>query len=208
MAAMTSRSTTTPVRLGEYVPTSDRRIALYGKTWADFEAVLAVRGDRSSPRMTYLDGAIELVSPSRDHEGIKSLIGRLVEAYCRHQDILVRPDGSWLLRARPKEAAVEPDESYCFGPNPKAKDRPDLVIEVIWTSGGIDKLEAYRRLEVGEVWFWEDDALSVFTLDGEHYVQQERSRCLPGLDLALICKLAMLDTLNEAVDALLATLGS
>jgi hypothetical protein len=28
---------------------------------------------------------------------------------------------------------------------------PDIAIEVVWTSGGIDKLEVYRGLDVPEV---------------------------------------------------------
>ena len=202
MAAMVSRSTSTPVPLGEYVPTADRRIVLYGKSWADFEALLAVRGERSSPRMAYLDGAVELMSPSRDHEGIKCGIGCLVEAYCLHQRILFKPYGSWLLRAEPKAAGVEPDECYLFGRDHKPKERPDLVIEVVWTSGGIDKLEAYRRLGVGEVWFWVDDVLTVYVLVSDRYEQREHSTCLPELDIGLICRLSMLETVNEAIDAL------
>ncbi|MEG4506483.1 Uma2 family endonuclease [Microcoleus sp. F6_B4] len=33
---------------------------------------------------------------------------------------------------------------------------PDLAIEVVFTSGGIDKLQLYKRLGIPEVWFWED----------------------------------------------------
>ncbi len=67
------------------------------------------------------------------------------------------------------------------------QDRPDLVIEVIWTSGTIDKLEIYRRLGVGEGWFWKDGVLSVHVLSGGRYQAAERSALLPGLDLALLC---------------------
>lgn len=202
---MGSRSTSTPVSLGEYVPTADQRIVLYGRSWADFEALVAMRGERRSPRMAYLDGAVELMGPSRDHEGIKSFIGRLVEAYCLFHRIILTPYGSWLLRAEPEAAGVEPDECYIFGRDPNSKDRPDLVIEVVWTSGGIDKLEAYRRLDVGEVWFWEDDVLAVYVLVEDRYERRERSTWVPDLELALICRLAMLDNLTEAVEALLET---
>jgi len=44
---------------------------------------------------------------------------------------------------------LEPDECYLVGDQDKSA--PDLAIEVIGTSGGIDKLEIYRRLDVGEV---------------------------------------------------------
>ena len=80
------------------------------------------------------------------------------------------------------------------------------MIEVVWTSGGIDKLEVYRRLGVGEVWFWEDDVLAAYVLGRQRHERRERSACLPGLDLALVSRLARLATVNEAVEALLETL--
>lgn len=32
-------------------------------------------------------------------------------------------------------------------------ERPHLAIEVVWTSGGLDKLDVYRKLGVREVWY-------------------------------------------------------
>ncbi len=61
-------------------------------------------------------------------------------------------------------------------------DRPDIAIEVVWTSGGIDKLEVYRGLRVPEVWFLRDGVLRLFVLEGERYQQAERSRILPSFD--------------------------
>lgn len=52
----------------------DHFIVLRG-TWDDYERVLAMRGDRSAPRIAYLDGTIEIMSPSIFHEGIKSIVG-------------------------------------------------------------------------------------------------------------------------------------
>ncbi len=33
------------------------------------------------------------------------------------------------------------------------------MIEVVVSSGGINKLEAYKRLQIPEVWFWMNDEL-------------------------------------------------
>ena len=206
MAAMTLRSTTTPVPLGEYVPTADQVIVMHEISWEGYESLLALRGDRRRPKLAYLDGVVELMTTSRDHEGIKGTIGRLAEAYCNEIGLDFTTYGNWTLKQRVKKAGVEPDECYVFGPSPKLKDRPDLVIEVVWTSGGIAKLEAYRRLGVGEVWFWEDDAISVHVLGGETYSARDRSACLPGLDLALVCRLAQVDPTSAAVRQLVASL--
>jgi Uma2 family endonuclease len=55
------------------------------------------------------------------------------------------------------------DECYIVGPD-QNKEVPDLALEVVWTSGGLDKLEIYRRLGVGEVWIWKDGRITVHAL--------------------------------------------
>ena len=204
MAAMISRSTTTPVPLGEYVPTADQVIVMNGISWEGYESLLALRGDRRRPKLAYLDGAVELMTTSRDHEGIKGTVGRFVEAYYQEAAIDFTTYGNWTLKDEVKQAGVEPDECYIFGPTPKLKDRPDLVIEVVWTSGGIDKLEAYRRLHVGEVWFWTNDLISVHVLERGKYEVRDRSVWLQDLDL--VCKLAQVEPTSAAVRQLVAAL--
>src|SRR5688572_12004486 len=95
-------------------PTEDHVVQIDGATWDDYERLLEIRGDRSAPRITYLKGRIEIMSPSRDHEGIKSLIGRLVEAYCLHAEVRFMPFGSWTIKERTEESGAEPDECYVF----------------------------------------------------------------------------------------------
>ena len=142
-------------RRGVQLPTADQRIVTYGVPWSHYETQLALRGDASVPRMAYLEGTLELMSPSKEHERAKSSIGRLVEAYALERGVELSPYGAWTLKSAPKESGVEPDECYIVGSD-QNKQLPDLAIEVVWTSGGIDKLEIYRRLGVGEVWFWRD----------------------------------------------------
>jgi Uma2 family endonuclease len=47
------------------------------------------------------------------------------------------------------------------------KSIPDLAIEVVITSGSIDKLETYRRLGVTEVWLWKVNQLKLYSLREE-----------------------------------------
>jgi Uma2 family endonuclease len=167
-------------------PREDHIVHLSGVTWADYERLLEIRGDKSAPRLTYLEGALEIMSPSRDHETIKSLIGRLVEAYCLERGIRFTPVGSWTLKERNEERGAEPDECYVFGTEPA--DRPDLAIEVIWTSGRLDKLDVYRKLGVTEVWYWRKGQVQPYALRGERYEAIAASEVLPGLDLALLAE--------------------
>ena len=140
----------------------DQRVTLYDVSWSDFELILQIRGDRAGVRLTYLNGALELMSPSVDHEGIKKTIARLLEAYAEEKGIPFNGFGSWTLRNAARARALEPDE--CYSLSVGRPTRPDLAIEVVWTSGGIDKLEVYRGLGVGEVWFWREGVIEVWVL--------------------------------------------
>ncbi len=203
---MGSRWTDAPASLGDLVSLAEQRVVLDGVDWDEYEALLALRGGRSHPKLAYLDGVVELMSTSREHEGLKSVIGCLVEAFCFERDIDFSPYGNWTLKAKLKRAGVEPDECYVFGARPQEKDCPDLAIEVVWTHGGIDKLEAYRRLGVGEVWFWDEDEISAHVLGRGGYERSPRSACLPALDLALVCRLARVEPASAAVKQLRAQL--
>jgi Uma2 family endonuclease len=190
----------TTIPQGDYVPTADRRF-VWRVGWAGYKALMALRGDTSGPRISYLDGSVELMAPSKNHESIKSRIGRLLETYCLARNIRVEPVGSWTLEDDTEEAAAEPDECYCFGPS-QDRERPDLAIEVVWTSGGLNKLEIYRRLGVREVWWWKSDVLRVSELVDGAYVPRERSVHLPDLDLALVVELVSVDS-NDACQRML-----
>ena len=159
----------------------DQRVTLYDVSWSDFELILQIRGDRAGVRVTYLNGALELMSPSVDHEGIKTTIARLLEAYAEEKELFFNGFGSWTLKNPARARALEPDE--CYSLSVGRPTRPDLAIEVVWTSGGIDKLEVYRGLGVGEVWFWREGVIEVWALGGERYERRERSGLLPDLDL-------------------------
>ena len=170
-------------------PTEDHIVRLSGVSWEDYERLLAMRGDHSAPRLAYLEGDVEIMSPSQTHEGIKSMIGRLVEVYCLEHDIPFSTYGSWTLQSEDRSRGAEPDECYVFGDAASAAgdaERPHLAIEVVWTSGRIDKLDIYRKLDVREVWYWRKGRIQPYGLRGERYVPLEASEVLPGLDLHLL----------------------
>jgi Uma2 family endonuclease len=84
------------------------------------------------------------------------------------------------LKSRLRSRGAEPDECYTVG---ATKERPDLAIEVVWTHGGIDKLDVYRGLRVREVWIYKDGALELYPLRRNAYVRIPKSEVLPKLDL-------------------------
>ncbi|MGL6344836.1 MAG: Uma2 family endonuclease [Waterburya sp.] len=176
--------------------TSDReeKFLTSDVTWQAYESLLTSLGDRSSYRVAYLLGTLEIMSPSRSHE--KENIGRLLEAYLEENRIRFWGLGSTTFRQKDQQAGKEPDKSYCLGTE---KDIPDLAIEVIYTSGGVDTLEIYQRLGVGEVWFWQDRQLKIYCLQDNNYQQTIQSELLPDLDLALLAQYVFISDPLEAV---------
>ncbi len=169
-------------------------MVLHGATWADYQRVMELRGDHSAPRIAFLEGELEIMSPSAEHENIKSVLGCLVEAYC----LEFRTVGSWTLEDKALERGAEPDECWMFGPS-RAASRPDLAIEVVWTSGGINKLAIYRKLGVREVWYWQKGALTPYVLVGDAYEPREASDVLAGIDLRVLASFVDAPTTSAAI---------
>jgi Uma2 family endonuclease len=168
------------------VESTDQRAILYDVPWSEYEALCAIRGDDAGPRMTYLEGTLEIMRPGRRHEHVKTLIARLVEAYADERAIPLLGFGSETYRKEAARRGLEPDESYCVGDE---KELPDFAIEVVSTSGGIDKLEVYRGLGIPEVWFWVEGRFHLFALGADGYQPIARSRFLQELDVDALAAL-------------------
>jgi Uma2 family endonuclease len=168
----------------------ERRI-IANVTWSQYEALLVELGDSLTYRVNYLDGVLEIVAPSRQHETGKSRIGTLLEMYFLETDTEYFPTGSTTFRNAEQQVGAEPDESYCIGTD---QEFPDLVIEVVVTSGGTNRLERFRRLGVREVWFWQNNQFSIYhwreaaTQFSENFGYEAiaHSELLPDLDMNLL----------------------
>ena len=184
----------------------DQRVCLHDIDWEGYESFLALRGEQGGARVTYLDGELELMSPSINHEIFKKTLARLLEAYAEERGIELNGYGSWTVKSAKDKLGVEADECYVVGLRDTEPTIPDIAIEVIWTSGGIDKLEVYRGLGVPEVWFWKNGALQFYLLQDQAYLLAPRSRLLPDLDPALIARCMGEASQTQAVRALRAAL--
>ena len=162
----------------------DRSLILYGISWRQLETLEAAFAEVTPVKFFYLDGTLEIMTTSPEHEEYKSTIGLLVEAYMSVKNIRFYRKGGPTLGSEEKKGRKEPDESYNLQTK---KATPDLVIEVIFTSGGIDKLEFYKRIGVPEIWFWEDGTINIYHLR-EEYEKVNRSILLPNLDLQMLIK--------------------
>jgi Uma2 family endonuclease len=179
----------------------DERVFLHGVTWEDYERLLEIRGDSSRPRMTYLDGELELMSPSNTHEEQKATLDRLIQAWSEAVGIPLDCIASWTLTKKRVKRGAEPDTCYRIGEGRRG-ELPDFVIEVVHTRGGISKLEVYRKLGVREVWYWEKGRLAFHALRDKRYEAIARSELLPTFDPALIERCMAEPTQHAALRAL------
>lgn len=178
--------------------TTDQRIVHQG-TWEQFKFIQ--KGFEGSPgvRLFYYDGAIEIIMPGQDHETFSRIIGYLVTTFLVEQGIFFKPTGA-MTQEKEGVVSAQADESYCIG---SVKSIPDLSIEVVFTSGGISKLERYKALGVSEVWFWQDGSLKLYHLRDGSYQPIDHSQ-LPGLkdlnlDLLRRCILMAETDAGEAI---------
>jgi Uma2 family endonuclease len=176
----------------------EARVIICGLSWQRYlDLDKALRDDRPGPRFYYLEGDLEIMTTSKEHERIKKWIGDLLAIYFDEIDVEILPRGQATMRLALKEAGAEPDESWCLG---QEKEFPDLVLEIALTSGGVSKLEIYRRFQVPEVWFWRQHALEIFALrpDLSGYERVSHSQLLPQLDVALLERCARIGSWRDA----------
>ncbi|MDF5735438.1 MULTISPECIES: Uma2 family endonuclease [unclassified Nostoc] len=165
-------------------PIQEKLVTVADVSWEEFKGIQAQLKENRNVRLSYLSGILEIMSPIGDkHEYVKTTLGYLLEAYMRELGIRFYGRGGFTLE-EPGYASGTPDESYCIGSN---KETPDIVIEVIVTSGTINRKELYKPKKVPEVWFWKSNQIKIFRLNAAgEYEEVNRSSFFPNLDTALL----------------------
>ncbi len=170
-------------------PKKESPLLFEGMTWREFKAVEQLL-DRPGYRLSFLNGILEIRRmPGEPHETVKKRIAALLELYLLMAGFDFTPTGSMTLESETVAVKREADESYKLAPD---RMIPDLAIKVVFSSGGINKLDAYKRLKIKEVWFWEDGVLEVYHLRKEgntlHYEKVSSSEEVKGIDLDLLLR--------------------
>ena len=188
---------------------SEARVGVQTIRWETYEALLEDRGNHG-PRIFYDRGRLEFLSPSWDHESIKTLLGRFVEIYTLELKVDLRALGSATFKSPMREFGLEPDECYYVANEPLVRGKrsfepekdppPDLAIEVDLSSAMVNKLALYSRLGVPEVWSHDGEHIVFRWLgDDGNYAVRETSRAFvdlrsADLDPVIDQRLAQSDT--------------
>ena len=163
----------------------DKLFICSNTSWDEYEAILQQKANSSAYRISFLNGVLKIMSPSRNHEIIKDFFYLLIVAYCDAIELDYYPLGSTTLKQKDKSVGKEPDTSFCFN---NLKQIPDLAVEVIFSSGSVEDLKKYQKLDVKEVWFWINSCLEIYVLIDDIYQKQSKSENLADLDAKLLNK--------------------
>jgi Uma2 family endonuclease len=170
------------------------RIVLNSVSWEQFEKILEDLGDHRIARIAYDNGTLEIMTPLPEHEYFKEVIGDAVKDVADELDIDYASYGSTTWRKQIKMAGLEPDNCFYFQNEAIARGRldldlskgdppPDLALEIDITHKSLDRFPIYARLEVPELWCYDNGELKIYHLQDGVYVEAETSLALPQLSV-------------------------
>jgi len=177
---------------------ADSVLTLRDVSWETYERLRSADGNRGV-RMTYDHGVLILMAPSRRHERIAEILGRLVFAWTEDRQIACLSGGSTTMKSRLLDRGLEPDKCFYIQNESAVRDRdeydadidppPDLVIEVDVTSLSIKRMPVYAGFHVPEIWRWIENRLEIYRLVDAAYVQVEKSAALSEFPFELVSKI-------------------
>lgn len=185
-----------PVVVDVQQETREQRMALQHISWQTYECVLADYLDASSPRFTYNEGTLEIMSPSNEHERLKEVMASVVDIIAEEWQVEFEKLGSTTFRRSDLQKGTEPDSCFYIQNVEKIRGKkeidlfmdppPDLVIEIEITSPVVNKLPIYARLGVPEIWRYDGRSAIILRLSEGRYETSEPSGVLPPLTQSVL----------------------
>jgi Uma2 family endonuclease len=91
--------------------TEEQRLILSDVTWEQYSTLVNIYTDEyPSLRMTYLNGVLEIMTTSNEHERLKTIFARLLEMYFVERQIDLNGYGQTTFRQELAQRGLEPDE--------------------------------------------------------------------------------------------------
>ena len=159
-------------------------VVLSNISWQTYQAMLSDIGDRSSVRLVYDQGVLEIRMPSDLHEAINRLLARIVGVLAEELDLPLKEFGSITLNCNDTKKGAEPDSSFYIQNADLIQGNridiavdppPDLIIEVDITNFSTRSFKVYQQLGISEVWRYKNNSVKIFQLQDSAYVECEFS---------------------------------
>jgi Uma2 family endonuclease len=160
-------------------------------TWKAYLRREAARGDRATPRYTYTNGRLTIVSPSYSHEEWREDLSDFLKILLAELHIPFKTAGSVTLRqSGPKWKGVEADATFYLSNLDLLRGKtnlvmgvdpaPDFVIEVVVSHPVRDALLVHAAFGVREVWVLKRKGLTILKLgENGRYAVAEASELVP-----------------------------
>ncbi|MEG4391564.1 Uma2 family endonuclease [Microcoleus sp. BROC3] len=179
-------------------------LILHDISWETYEHLLEIFAERSTPRMTYYQGTLELMVPLPEHERYSWTLGRLIVALSEEIGIEILGLKSSTWRSEPKKAGNEADECFYIQNESLMRGKltidlkndppPDLAVEIDLTSSSIHKRAVYAELKVPEVWIWKKGKLIINILNDTGYIKSETSLAFGSFPVKELAEFMQLDS--------------
>lgn len=173
--------------------TPETRVVLRGVSW---DTYVRLNDEVTSPavRLAFFKGDLEILTVSRTHEIVQSLLDRLLTSLAVGLQVDCLNVGNVTIRAAGAASAFEPDICYYFenldrlrgmdGPIEAPRDpAPEVVIEVDISSRSLNKLPAYAAAGCRECWIYRDGRLVIYTFAQGGAEPVPASQYFPGVNV-------------------------
>ena len=180
----------------------EKRVAIHGLTWVQYQQMLAALPDTRAARLTYSLGTLEISMPLEDHEQTNGIIGLFIRTLVIELGMKMKSLWSTTLEREDLDRGAEPDNAYYIQNRDKVAGKkvdlqqdppPDLVVEVDISHTDIDKNRLYAAMGVPEFWRFDGRSLRIYQLKGDRYTESETSRIFP-----FVQKQDLYDFIDEA----------
>jgi Uma2 family endonuclease len=167
-------------------------------SWETYEHLLKDLENKSSPRLAFDQGVLEIMSPHLEHESTNRALAALIEITLEELECEFENGGSTTFKRETAMRGFEPDSCFYIQNVERIRGKtkidlevdppPDLIIEIDITSDSLDKFELYKALGVPEVWRYKN-SLEMWILDRGHYARRHSSRAIPILTARFVSEL-------------------
>jgi len=159
--------------------------------WDEYEHLLDQVGESRGLRISYIDGTLQVMSPSAKHESYVRFLEKLSAVISLRLRINILSFGSSTMKKQKARQGLEPDACFYVQSAPLIGNRmqldfatdppPDIAVEIDIHHGSISKLPIYAALGVPEIWHFDGQQLTIHQLAQDAYIPVENSRALPLL---------------------------